>query len=164
MPLPEQMVILLVEDRDDDIILIRRAFHQAAVKLPLFVVGNGEEAQAYLEGTGKFRERDEYPLPDLVLLDLNMPRMDGFELLRWIRAQPAFKALRIVVLTSSEAIYDVNRAYELGANSFLVKPFEFENYPALMRTLELFWMRHSAAPTLQRPPMKDQTRKNGCNN
>lgn len=75
-----------------------------------------------------------------------MPKVDGFELLEWIRNHPAFKALRIVVLTSSQDIYDVGKAYELGANSFLVKPHDFMNFTAMMRTLGSFWVRHSLAP------------------
>jgi CheY-like chemotaxis protein len=159
MPLPDQMVILVVEDWDDDIVLIRRAFNHAGVRNPIFVVRHGEEAQAYLEGVGKYRERDEYPLPDLILLDLKMPKMGGFEVLKWIREQPAFKALRIVVLTSSEDIYEINKAYEVGANSFLVKPFDFEDYASMMCTLGSFWMAHSVAPNIERP-----ARKNGQEN
>jgi CheY-like chemotaxis protein len=164
MRLPEQMMILVVEDQDDDIVLIRRAFHHAGVKNPIFVVNDGREAREYLEGFGKYRNRDEYPLPELILLDLKMPKMGGFELLKWIRAQPALKALRLVVLTSSEDIYEINKAYEMGANSFLVKPFDFEDYTSMMRTLSSFWMTHSMAPNVQRPPKEEQTKKKGGNN
>jgi len=115
MPMPENCVILVVEDREDDEILIREAFERAGLKNPLFVVRDGEEAQAYLQGFGKYRDRDEFPLPALMLLDLKMPKVDGFEVLSWIRKQPALRALRVVVLTSSEDIYDVNKAYEMGA-------------------------------------------------
>ena len=154
MSLPEQLVILVVEDLEDDVLLIKRAFQKAGIKNPVFVLRDGEEAKAYLEGRAKYSQRDEYPLPDLILLDLKMPKLDGFELLEWIRAQPALRALRVVVLTSSEDIYDINKAYELGANSFLVKPFEFDNYTAMMRTLNAFWMKHSVPPQLERPPKK----------
>jgi CheY-like chemotaxis protein len=105
---------------------------------------------AYLEGTGKYLNREEYPLPDIMLLDLKMPRMDGFDVLRYVRSKPEFKPLRIIVLTSSEDLADVNRAYELGANSFLVKPLEFDNYPAMMRTLSSFWLHHSRGPLVER--------------
>jgi len=92
-----------------------------------------------------------------MLLDLKMPRMDGFEVLHEIRKDKNFAALRIIVLTSSEELSDVNRAYDLGANSFLVKPLEFENFTAMMRTLSAFWLRQSRAPVLERPPRKKQT-------
>lgn len=92
-----------------------------------------------------------------MLLDLKMPRLDGFEVLERVRQNKSFRALRIIVLTSSEDIFDVNRAYELGANSFLVKPLEFENLSAMMRTLSSFWLHQSRAPVLERPPRK----KNG---
>ena len=134
MVLPEQAVILLVEDRTDDVLLIQRALTRAGVKNPFFVLRDGEEALAYLHGTGKYADRDEYPLPDIMLLDLKMPKMDGFEVLQHVRQHKNFRALRIIVLTSSEDIFDVNKAYELGANSFLVKPLEFENLSAMMRT------------------------------
>src|SRR2546430_6628066 len=110
MTLPEQAVILLVDDRDDDVFLVQRALSRAGVANPFFVVRDGEEAMAYLEGFGKYANRDEYPLPDIMLLDLKMPKMDGFEVLRTIRRHPDFKALRVIVLTSSEDIYDVNNA------------------------------------------------------
>ena len=159
MPLPEEIVILVVEDRPDDVILIQRAFHQAALKNPLFFVGDGEEAQAYLEGMGKYARRDEYPLPDLVLLDLKMPKMDGFELLEWIRSHPVFNAFRVVVITASEDICDIKKARKMGADSFLVKPFEFRNYSSMLRTLGSFWMKHGPAPSLQRPPKHEQPEK-----
>ena len=159
--LPVEAVILLVEDREDDILLVRRALAGAQVHNPLMVVRDGEEAVSYLEGDGKFSNRAEFPLPDLMLLDLKLPKMDGFEVLEWVRKHPAFKGLRIVALTSSEDIYDVNAAYHLGANSFLVKPLEFENYPAMMRTLASFWLEHSEAPEITRPAKGKPGRKEG---
>src|SRR6266480_4275505 len=106
-------VILLAEDREDEVMLLRRAFAKAKFLNPLHVVANGEEAIAYLQGEGKYASRDEYPLPSLLLLDLKMPRKDGFQVLDWIRHQPELSALRVVVLTSSDAIRDVNLAYSM---------------------------------------------------
>ena len=153
----ERKVILLVEDLEDDILLIRRAFTAAKLQIPLQVVRDGEEAIAYLMGIGKYERRDEFPLPDLILLDLKMPKLGGLDVLRWIRSHPHLKALRVIVLTSSEEIYDVNKAYELGANSFLVKPAEFICYPSLVRTLEKFWLKTSLAPAVDRPSEKGHT-------
>src|SRR5438105_1432501 len=144
-------MILLAEDLEDDILLIRRAFTAAKITTPLFVVRDGEEATAYLSGTGKYRNRAEYPLPNLILLDLKMPRMDGFEFLRWIRQHPQLKAIPVIVLTSSEDIYDVTKAYEFGASSFLVKPLEFVNYPSLVNTLAKFWLKDAVTPRIERP-------------
>src|SRR5438105_5333079 len=126
--MPDQAVILLAEDLEDDILLIRRALKKGHINNPLQVVRDGDEAIAYLAGEGKYSSRDEYPLPDLMFLDLKMPRKDGYEVLKWIRAHPELSALRVIVLTSSEQLRDVNLAYQLGANSFLVKPLEFENF------------------------------------
>src|ERR1051326_7062364 len=119
--MPDNSVILLAEDREDDVLLIRRAFNKANLLNPLHVVQDGEEAIAYLKGEGQYANRAEYPLPSLLLLDLKMPRKNGFEVLQWIRQQPSLSALRVVVLTSSSEIQDVNMAYRLGSNSFLVK-------------------------------------------
>jgi CheY-like chemotaxis protein len=121
----DHAVILVVEDRDDDILLIRRAFEKARLSNPLHFVRDGEEAVIYLRGEGIYSSRAEHPLPDLILLDLKLPKMDGFELLKWIREQPGIRALPVVVLTSSDQIRDVNRAYQLGANSFFVKELDW---------------------------------------
>ena len=102
MAVPEQAVILLIDDDENDIVLAKKALAAAKIENPLYVVRDGEEAMAYLEGMGKYSDRAEFPLPDLILLDLKMPRLDGFELLSWIRKQPHLKALRVVMLTSSE--------------------------------------------------------------
>src|SRR3989442_654748 len=114
--MPDISVFLLAEDREDDIILIRRAFHKAHLLNPVQVVRDGEETIAYLKGEGRYANRAEYPLPALLLLDLKMPRKDGFEVLRWIRQEPGLRSLRVVVLTSSDRLQDVNLAYQLGAN------------------------------------------------
>src|ERR1044071_5432955 len=112
MSLPEHAVILLADDLENDIFLVRRALASAGVKNPVFVVRDGEECVAYLHGVGKFGNREEYPLPDLLLLDIKMPKMDGFEVLREIRRDKHFAPLRIVMLTSTEDIFDINKAYE----------------------------------------------------
>ena len=151
----EHAVILLAEDEEDYVLLIRRAFEKANIRNPLHVVWNGQEAIAYFEGEGKYANRDEYPLPDLMLLDLKMPRVNGFEVLKWIRAQPGLAPLRILVLTSSDAIRDVNEAYKLGANSFLVKPLDFLDFAQLSRLIQDFWLKASKVPETSRPPRKN---------
>jgi len=142
----------LAEDREDDIFLIRRAFQKAGIVNPLFVVRDGEQAIAYLEGGGRYSNRAEFPLPELLLLDLKMPRMDGFEVLKWIRQQSGLSSLRVIVLTSSDAIRDVNVAYNLGANSFMVKPMDFENVVELSKSIQDYWLRKSKSPESCREP------------
>lgn len=156
--MPDESVILLAEDREDDILLIRRSFAKAFITNPLQVVKDGDELIAYLEGEGKFANRDEYPLPDLLLLDLKMPRRDGFEVLRWLREHPSLRGLPVVVLTSSDNMRDVNLAYQLGANSFLVKPMDFQNFVEMSRFINGFWMRMNKPPQTARPPRKNGPR------
>ena len=147
-------VILLAEDQEDEVALIRRAFIKANLLNPLQVVPNGEEAIAYLQGEGKYSRRDEFPLPSLVLLDLKMPRKNGFEVLEWIRQQPGLRALRVVVLTSSDHIPDVNRAYQLGANSFLVKPVDFPHFVEMTDALKGYWIWMNKEPQITRMPQR----------
>jgi len=156
----EQALFLLVEDNEDHVALVRRAFAKSNVVNPLQVVPSGEEAIAYLEGTGKFSNRAEFPLPSLILLDLKLTGMDGFEVLRWIRQQPTLRTIRVVVLTSSNAIRDVNQAYQLGANSFLVKPVDFEDFVRVTQALQGYWLWSDKAPEVSRPPRPDKL-KNG---
>jgi CheY-like chemotaxis protein len=146
----DRAVILLVEDQENDVVLIRKAFEKGQIINPLFVVCSGEEAMAYLAGDGKFRNRAEYPLPDLVLLDIKMPGLDGFDVLRWIRSQSGFSSLLVVMLTSSDRVYDVNQAYKLGANSFLVKPLDFENYIQTCHVLKQYWLNMNKRPDTSR--------------
>jgi len=148
--MPEPASILLVEDREDDVVLIRRAFERAQIDAALKVAPDGKEGIAYLAGEGKFSNRNEYPLPWLILLDLKMPGVDGFEVLNWIRQHPCFRSLVVIVLTSSDAIRDVNRAYQLGANSFLIKPSEFESAVNLARVIHQYWLMHTQFPRLDR--------------
>lgn len=142
----ESAVILLAEDEEDYMLLIRDAFRRAGLRNPLYVVWNGEEMIHYLKGQGKYANRAEYPLPDLLLLDLKMPRMNGFEVLEWIKNQPSLARLRILVLTSSDEMRDINKAYELGANSYMVKPIEFEGLTEMGRLIKNFWMETSRSP------------------
>lgn len=149
--LPSYDVILLAEDNEDHALLTRRAFKQAGLLNPLFVVQDGEQTIAYLTGQGAFANRNEYPLPTLLLLDLKMPGKNGFEVLDWLRRQPQLAALRVVVLTTSDQIHDVNRAYQLGANSFLTKPVDFRDFVQLSSAIKGYWLWMSRAPELERP-------------
>jgi CheY-like chemotaxis protein len=129
--------ILLVVNNQEDILLILRGFQLAGVSRRIQAVASGIDAVAYLQGTHPYGDREKYPLPSLVLLDIKMPGMDGFEVLRWIRRQWEFFELCVVMLTNSDHIRDANQAYHLGANSFLVKPRDFRNADELARSLEI---------------------------
>ncbi len=152
--MPDTAVILLAEDEEDYVLLLKKAFDQAKISVVLHVVSDGREAMWYLEGVGKYANRDEYPLPDLVLLDLKLPRYNGFEVLSWLRKQPGFLALRVLVLTSSDRVKDVNEAYRLGANSFLVKPYDFDDLAYLSALINDFWLEASRSPETFRQPRK----------
>jgi CheY-like chemotaxis protein len=154
----DRAVFLLVEDNEDHVLLFRRALAKNHIVNPLLVAKNGVEAIAYLEGTGRYRNRQEFPLPSLVLLDLKLPGMDGFDVLEWIRQQPAFRALRVIVLTSSDQIRDVNRAYQLGANSFLVKPADLEDFIRLTQAIRGYWIWTDQAPEVSRPTEPEHRR------
>jgi CheY-like chemotaxis protein len=148
--MPDLGLILLVEDREDDILLIRRAFATASLKNPFHVVRTGEEALDYLSGRGRYSNRAEYPLPALVLLDLKMPGIDGFEVLTWIRQQEGIRALPVVVLTLSSEMRDVNRAYKLGANSFFVKELDFNGTVDFSTLLRSYWLTRIRLPETSR--------------
>jgi CheY-like chemotaxis protein len=129
-------LILLVDDNPDDLMLVVRAFERARIQRRIQTVSSGAECIGYLKGDPPYGDRTRYPIPGLVLLDLKMVGADGFDVLRWIRAQPQFARLCVVVLTSSDEIRDVNLAYKLGADSFLVKPLDFWNVAELSRSVE----------------------------
>jgi len=142
-------VILLAEDDPNDVLLIQRAFQRNHVANPVQVVRDGEEALAYLSGQAPFADRERHPLPVLMLMDLKMPRKSGLEVLAWVRQQPGLKRLPIIVLTSSNQSPDINRAYELGANSYLVKPAGFDSLLDLVKNLDMYWLILNEKPELQ---------------
>jgi len=141
-----------VDDNDADVLLTRQAFAAAHIANPLFSVSDGEEAVLYLEGFGPFANRAEFPLPHLVLLDLDMPKISGFRVLKWVRAHEHFKSLPIVIMSDSEREQDVTKAYQLGANSYLVKPTDFDALGSMMQATASFWLHHSLGPELKRRP------------
>jgi CheY-like chemotaxis protein len=141
MMAPRDRSILVAEDNENDIIVLRRAARNARFTMPLSIVTDGEEAIAYLRGDGKYANRRRHPLPGLLLLDLKMPRKNGFEVLQWLRDQLHFADLQVVVLSSCDEIRDINRAYELGANSFLVKPMSFSEYVGMLEALHSYCLR-----------------------
>ena len=154
----EEHVILVAEDDENHVFFIQRAFERAGLLNPVHFVGDGEQAVAYLAGEGKYSNRDEFPLPSLLLLDLKMPNKDGFEVLEWIREHPTISALRVIVLTTSGATTDINRAYKLGANSFLTKPMNFTDLVHLTRWVKGYWLHFSSEPEIEREPKrKSQT-------
>ena len=132
--------ILLAEDDPNDVLLIQRAFQKAGLRDALKVTRDGGQAIDYLAGHGMYADRERFPLPFLLLLDLKMPGTGGFEVLQWVRKEPELKRLLVVVLTSSNLQTDVDRAYELGANSYLVKPVSFEGLIELVKSLQLYWL------------------------
>jgi CheY-like chemotaxis protein len=128
--------ILVVEDNEDDVFALRRAIKKAGVANPLRVVTNGQEAVDYLAATSDPTRQSQHPLPFLVLLDLKLPYRDGFEVLEWIRGQPHLAQMVVVMLTGSDERRDHQRAYSLGARSYLVKPALAEDIRRLLDSLD----------------------------
>ena len=143
-----EQTILLVDDSANDLVLMDVAFRRAELKGPLQAVHNGEQAIAYLAGKGKYSDRNQFPLPAVVLLDLNMPMMNGFEVLDWLRSRPPLhKRNSTIILTALRRPEDVERAFDLGANSYLVKPSTLEDLVSMIRCLR-DWLRMNHFPPL----------------
>jgi len=135
-----QLTVLLVEDNPRDVRLTQRAFQQAGLPHDLRVVRDGDEALAYLHREGAYKETATAPRPDVILLDLNLPRMGGHELLREVKQDSRFKQVPIIVLTTSERPDDVRLAYDAGANAYLLKPVEFNRFTEVIGQLGKFWL------------------------
>jgi two-component system, chemotaxis family, response regulator Rcp1 len=134
---PRPVRILMVEDNDGDVFLTLEAMKAAKVANEVSVVRDGVECLDYLRRQGKYADA---PRPDLILLDLNLPRKDGREVLAEIKPDPSLRTIPVVVLTSSSAEQDVVRAYDLNANCYIVKPFDFANLMTVVKSIEDFWL------------------------
>ncbi|HEY1140872.1 MAG TPA: response regulator [Lysobacter sp.] len=132
--------ILLVEDNPDDVELTRLAFEEANVANHLVVVRDGAEALDYLFARGRYASRDATALPSIVLLDLNLPKLDGREVLQAIRADAVTRDLPVIVLTTSAEPFDVEASYALGVNSYIQKPVDFEQFVWAVRQVGLYWL------------------------
>jgi len=140
------VVILYVEDEENDVLLLQHVFAKAGISEPLQTVKDGKAAKDYLAGRGPYDDRRQHPLPDLVLLDLNLPYWSGFEILEWIRGQPHLRRLPVVVFTSSSRPGDIARAYDAGAHGYLVKPNALADLTSLVLAMRDFWLRHNRFP------------------
>jgi DNA-binding response OmpR family regulator len=137
--------ILLVEDDENDMFFLQRAMKKAGVPNPIQIASDGQQAIDYFQGTGKFADREEFPLPYLVLLDLKLPRVMGLDVLKWIRQRPEVAAI-VIILSSSKEEADVASAYRLGANGYLVKPAEASQLDDMARSIKDFWLSQNIPP------------------
>ena len=138
--------ILLVEDNRMDVELTLDAFKEARLLNTIYVSPNGQDALNYLFGRGKYADRITYPMPNLVLLDLKLPGIDGFEVLRQVKSAPILKRLPVVILTSSKEEGDRALTYDIGANSYIVKPVSFDGFLGVIKQIEGYWISLNVAP------------------
>lgn len=131
--------ILVAEDSEGDAFVLRRAFEKAEIDANLRFVEDGQDAVDYLAGIGAFEDRKTNPMPKLLLLDLRMPRLSGFDVLGWLHKHPTLRRLPVAVFSSSNVDSDVDRAYDLGANSYIVKPGSLSGYTEFIETLHRYW-------------------------
>ena len=149
--MPQNRAILLVDDSEDDRILLKRSLVKCGVANPVREVHSGQEAIEYLAGTGRFSDREKFPAAGIVLLDLKMPGIDGFGVLKWIRDKYADGGLLVVVLSRLEEIKTINQAYAMGAQSFLTKPGNSEELDALIHTFHDYWVLKNMGPSSEEP-------------
>jgi CheY-like chemotaxis protein len=138
--------LLIVEDEPHDVEFLTRALQRIGFAHPVHVTSNGEEAVAYLEGSGKFADRGSFPFPRVIITDLKMPQMGGLELLRWLQSQPHTRVVPTVVFTSSTSQADVNAAFQFGASGYMVKPVAFEDLEHMVKAIAEYW-KLSLLPT-----------------
>jgi len=138
--------ILVAEDSSIDCLLLQRAFERVGLSVELNFVSDGQAAIDFLSHEGDYKELPDNPVPDVLLLDLKMPRLDGFDVLDWLRDQPVLSRVPVVVLTSSDDPGDIDRAYDLGANSYLLKPSRSEKLDDLVRQIQTYWAEWNVSP------------------
>ncbi len=140
--------ILVLEDNQDDVFLMERAFRKNGIEGCMKVVPDGQEGIHYMSGDGRYADRNLHPIPDVIITDLKMPRKSGLEFLEWMRTHPEHRVIPTILLSSSQQNVDVKRAYDLGVNTYFVKPGNFQELVELVRSLEDYWRK------VRRPPNK----------
>jgi CheY-like chemotaxis protein len=135
----EPFVVLMAEDNEHDIVATKRAWKKHYIANPLYIVNDGEECLDFLRKEGKYSEPGAAPRPGILLLDINMPKMDGLAVLKEIRKDEDLRRLPVIILTTSKAEEDRIKSYDLGVNAYVVKPVGFENFSEAVRTISLFW-------------------------
>ncbi|RMG74163.1 MAG: response regulator [Nitrospirae bacterium] len=138
----------MADDDEDDCLMAKEAFEEAHLANELRFVHDGKELMDYLGRKGKYKDPQSSPRPGLILLDLNMPRMDGREALKRIKADPELRSIPVVILTTSKAEEDILSSYNLGANSFITKPVTFEGLVEVMKGLDKYWFKISIVPAM----------------
>jgi len=143
----DRRALLLVEDSEDDVFIMKRALKEAGIVNPLHLVEDGQKAIDYLSGAGEFSDRKKFPLPAVVFLDLKLPLKSGHDVLAWIRQQKDLASTVVIVLTSSEEPGDLSRAYQLGANSYLVKPPSAAQLIEMAKAFKWYWLEYNKFET-----------------
>lgn len=141
--------ILLVEDDSNDVLLIERAFKKDGIEHDIQIVIDGMQAIDYLSGKGAFKDRKCYPLPELIILDIKMPRKSGHEFLEWLASKDEMKRIPVVVLSASDHPSDIERAYDLGANSYLAKPVSYADLERIVKAINLYWLSINERPEVR---------------
>lgn len=141
-----QCTILIVDDDENDIFFVQRAFTEINVHCVFQILKNGQDVVDYLSGIGEYADRERYPLPMMILMDLKMPIMDGFQVLSWLRNRPGLKVIPAIVFSSSDIPGDITRAYELGANSFMTKSVTYDGLLLKLQTLSQYWLEYCKHP------------------
>jgi CheY-like chemotaxis protein len=139
-PTPVPATVLYAEDEETDVFFMRAAFQKLGLDQSLRAVGNGQEAMDYLAGNGRFTDRQRFPVPTVLLLDLNLPLISGFEVLKWLRARPQFQTLPVVVFSSSTRETDRLKAKEFGANEFVEKPSSGAGFGGVAQQIRSRWL------------------------
>jgi CheY-like chemotaxis protein len=143
------LLILVAEDDLNDALLLKKAFEKSGIRNPVHISPNGQDAIAYLQGSGEYVDRERHPFPSVLITDLKMPLKTGFEVLVWLRGHPKCNVVPVLVLSASREEQDVRKAYELGANAYLVKPSTFNELMTLVRTIYDFWA------LCEKPPLRE---------
>lgn len=135
----ENILILIIEDDENDVLILKHALTRAGINNPVQVVNDGQQAIDYLRGEGEYCDRIRFPFPKVIFTDLKMPRMGGFDVLHWLRTHPECSVIPVIILSASKQDQDIKRAYEMGANAYLVKPAKIEDLQEMVKTAFNFW-------------------------